>query len=252
MSSLSVRPDRRICTVVSRRRRGGRTGHTIRASGAAIVASLVLLALAFSGSAMADVRTLTVGKAPTAPPTLSGVPDQPDLHLLNVQYDSSAGTLAVSMSFYHSLTDLDLSHYYAWWGLFEAGTASRPDDPVRSRPARDSSTGSSTCVRTSRRPPRPTRSRIQRPAAIHPLAECGRDDALVPDRQRRTRRPGPDLRAADRLRTGDLNGSVSLELLRTRAAIAGRCSVPSRSLQPRPTSSGRSGSPDSRPARPRR
>lgn len=89
---------------------------------------LVLMVVAFgllvaAPAASAEVRTLTVQDAPDGIPTISGVPDNPDISQVAVHYDS-AGTLTLRVAFYNSLDWVDKSRNYKFWGWFNIGEGS--------------------------------------------------------------------------------------------------------------------------------
>jgi hypothetical protein len=86
----------------------------------AISATMAIASVA-GPSARADVRTLAVADPQDAPPTISGVPSNPDITELNVAYDTS-GSIAITVTFVNSVNSLDLSQDYAEFGNFRVST----------------------------------------------------------------------------------------------------------------------------------
>lgn len=92
---------------------------------------VLLLALAYSSVAQAEIRTATVPDPADATPTVSGVPNNPDIRLVKVVYDS-AGSLIMEVDFYHGMSDFDTSENYAFWSEFDVTSAAVPTAGVES------------------------------------------------------------------------------------------------------------------------
>jgi hypothetical protein len=91
-----------------------------------VVAMALLVAAPGAG---AEIRTLTVQDAPDGIPTVSGVPDNPDISQVAVRYDT-AGSLTLTVAFYNSLDWVDKSRNYKFWGRFSVGEGSAGYNPA--------------------------------------------------------------------------------------------------------------------------
>jgi hypothetical protein len=80
------------------------------------LALVFLLALAPTAS-QAEVRTLTIADPADATPTISGIPNNPDIRQVSISYDAS-GSLTLTASFYNAFDTLDASSNYAFWAKF--------------------------------------------------------------------------------------------------------------------------------------
>lgn len=88
----------------------------------AVFSLLGLLAgAAFASRADAEVRSLSIADPVDAPPTVSGVPSNPDITQFSVNYDTS-GSITITITFANALNALDLSEDYAEWGDFVVST----------------------------------------------------------------------------------------------------------------------------------
>lgn len=99
-----------------------------------VVACMALLTLVLGGalgaqSAHAEIRSTTVADAADATPTLSGVPNNPDIESVAGSYETG-GSFTLVVRFYHPLDSVDYSTNYAMSGSFSIGTA----DPASSSP----------------------------------------------------------------------------------------------------------------------
>ncbi len=83
-----------------------------------MVVAVALLAMA--PAAGAEIRTLTVQDPPDGIPTVSGVPDNPDIKQVDVRYDTG-GSLTLTLTFYHALDAIDRSRNYKFVGNFDLG-----------------------------------------------------------------------------------------------------------------------------------
>lgn len=83
----------------------------------------VLATLCVAPAAQAEIRTITVQDPADATPTVSGIPSNPDIQQVIGTYDS-AGTLTLTVGFYHPLGELDLSQNYKFFVNFDVGEGS--------------------------------------------------------------------------------------------------------------------------------
>lgn len=92
----------------------------LRAMAGAFGLAVILASTATPASA--EVRTLTASLPSDAQPTISGVPDNPDVRQVHIVYDT-AGSLTITVDFWHPVNALDLSQNYAFYANFSIGTA---------------------------------------------------------------------------------------------------------------------------------
>jgi hypothetical protein len=71
--------------------------------------------------ARADTRTFTATLNSDARPTISGIPDNPDVRQVHIVYDTS-GSLTITVDYWHAVNALDTSQNYSFWGSFSIGT----------------------------------------------------------------------------------------------------------------------------------
>ena len=88
--------------------------------------TVLVLSLTLVSTAAAEVRSLAVVDPQDATPTISGVPNSPDIQGLQVTYDS-AGSLTLQVTFYNAPSSLDRSQNYAFWSAFSVATATPYD-----------------------------------------------------------------------------------------------------------------------------
>lgn len=78
-------------------------GHTQTVTFRGVLLAAVLAALLAPALARAEVRTATVTDPQDAPAPADGAPKSPDLQALKVTYDSGAGTVTATATFYESI-----------------------------------------------------------------------------------------------------------------------------------------------------
>lgn len=100
----------------------GNRGGERRRSGLWPTAWLVALVAAALGllipsAASAEIRTAHAADPADAMPTISGVPNNPDIAAVVVSYDT-AGSITITASFYNAFNTLDTSENFGFWGDF--------------------------------------------------------------------------------------------------------------------------------------
>jgi hypothetical protein len=94
-----------------------------------LLVPLTMAALvALPSSASAEIRSVSVSDPADATPTISGVPNTPDIRQVDVVYDS-AGAISFTVSFHHAVNQLDTSQIYAFYSTFSVGAAASSTDP---------------------------------------------------------------------------------------------------------------------------
>jgi hypothetical protein len=88
---------------------------------AAAALAVILYAFVASASASAEIRFGSASDPQDATPTISGVPNQPDLSNVEVTYDT-AGSFSIKVSFYNAFNAIDTSKNYAFAGKFDIGS----------------------------------------------------------------------------------------------------------------------------------
>lgn len=78
----------------------------------------LLVLLCFETTALGDVRELSIDDPQDAPPTISGVPDIPDVKRASLRYDSAAGSIRLEVDYYYPVDAIDGSQNYAFQGNF--------------------------------------------------------------------------------------------------------------------------------------
>lgn len=73
--------------------------------------------------ARGEIRTATVFDPADATPTVSGVPNNPDIRQVLVKYDTN-GSISLTVEFYNSLNTMDLSQNYKFAAQFDIGEGS--------------------------------------------------------------------------------------------------------------------------------
>lgn len=80
------------------------------------------VSLVISAGAGAEIRTATITDPEDAIPPISGDPNNPDVSQVDVLYDSTAGSIALTVGFYNSLHVLDMSENYSIYAYFNVGS----------------------------------------------------------------------------------------------------------------------------------
>jgi hypothetical protein len=85
----------------------------------------LILAVFIPAAASAEVRTVNATDPADATPTISGKPNNPDIASVSASYDT-AGSLTITVSYYHAFTELDTSEHFAFWGEFAVTEGTEP------------------------------------------------------------------------------------------------------------------------------
>jgi hypothetical protein len=88
----------------------------------ALSVGIAVALAAMATPAHAEIRTLTATLPSDAQPTISGIPDNPDLRQLHIVYDTT-GSVTITVDFWHPINGVDTSQNYAFSGAFSIGTA---------------------------------------------------------------------------------------------------------------------------------
>lgn len=86
-----------------------------------LLLTLILALAATTGIANAEVRTAVIQDPMDTRPTVSGIPNSPDIRQVSVRYDTS-GTIEFTADFYNAPSGLDLSEKYAFVSKFQVGS----------------------------------------------------------------------------------------------------------------------------------
>lgn len=92
-------------------------------AGSCVVAVALVGILLSPATASAEIRTATAIDPPDATPTVSGIPDNPDISQVDVTYDS-AGSLTITAHFYNPVNAVNTSEHFDFWSTFIVGEGS--------------------------------------------------------------------------------------------------------------------------------